>query len=316
MKLLAAVIAALCLVPAVAHADVPEDADWTEAYIETQGEPTLHVDILKPEGDAGGRQDCRRSCPSARTSATAARRCPARRRPARDRPSSRWSDLIEGGKVFEKRLRAGVGRPARLRRARRAATTSAGTGEQARRQARRRVGDAASRGRPARSACTASPTTAGPRSWRSTPSRRASPPRSSSRRSSTATGRSTRTASTTTSGWYNTPALYQAIDAGPPSIFDSPQYIAGAAAGHQPRLLRAEHRAAERDARDRRLQFWDDARAAERGARLRRPDAVVARLHRREHEARQLPARVHDAHRARSACGPASTTTSAATRPS
>jgi uncharacterized protein len=36
------------------------------------------------------------------------------------------------------------------------------------------------------------------------------------------------------SGWYTTPGLYQAIDAQPPSLFDSPQYFAGAALGTNP----------------------------------------------------------------------------------
>jgi uncharacterized protein len=35
-------------------------------------------------------------------------------------------------------------------------------------------------------------------------------------------------------GWYNTPAIYQASDAQPPSIFDSPEYIANAAQGTDP----------------------------------------------------------------------------------
>ena len=97
--LLIASVATLALA-APAVADVPENADWTEAYIETPGEPTLHADILKPKGtpeDAklpvilsigpyhghGGQ-----STPNGPSDA--------------DRPSTRWTDLIEDGGIFEK----------------------------------------------------------------------------------------------------------------------------------------------------------------------------------------------------------------------
>ena len=48
------------------------------------------------------------------------------------------------------------------------------------------------------------------------------------------------------SGWYGTPALYQGIDAHPPSVFDSPEYFAGAALGFNPACYAAEHRPADR----------------------------------------------------------------------
>jgi predicted acyl esterase len=47
---LLAVLAAAALLPAPASADVPENAEYFEAYIETPGEPTLHADVLRPKG--------------------------------------------------------------------------------------------------------------------------------------------------------------------------------------------------------------------------------------------------------------------------
>ena len=48
---LATCIAALLLLPAVASAEVPEDAVWSEDYIVTPGQPTLHVGVLGRLGD-------------------------------------------------------------------------------------------------------------------------------------------------------------------------------------------------------------------------------------------------------------------------
>lgn len=98
-----AALAALLLLslPSVAAADVPAGADWKELYIPAGGpdEPQLHADVLRPKGlpdtaptpvilaigpyfGHGGQ-----STPNGESS---------------DRPSNRFDDMIEGGKVFER----------------------------------------------------------------------------------------------------------------------------------------------------------------------------------------------------------------------
>jgi predicted acyl esterase len=99
LLLLVAVLAASALLPAQALADVPEGAEYTEAYIETPGEPTLHADVLRPKGFKdtdktpvilsigpyfGHAED------------------PTAPNLAATPPSDRFDDMIDGGKVFER----------------------------------------------------------------------------------------------------------------------------------------------------------------------------------------------------------------------
>ena len=107
-SLLIASLAALALA-APAAADVPENADWTEAYIETAGEPTLHADILKPKGTP---EDAKlpvilaigpyHSHYGQTTPAGAADGGEPNPDPNHFRPSNRWDDLIGDGKLFER----------------------------------------------------------------------------------------------------------------------------------------------------------------------------------------------------------------------
>src|SRR3712207_168248 len=91
---------ALLLLPAAATAEVPANATWEEAYITTPGEPTLHVDILKPKGVEEGKK-----LPAivsvgpyfAHSGST-----PDGPTPTNEGPTLRWADLIEGGKIFER----------------------------------------------------------------------------------------------------------------------------------------------------------------------------------------------------------------------
>ena len=105
--LLIASLAAL-LLAAPAAADVPENADWTEAYIETEGEPTLHADILKPKGTP---EDAKlpvilaigpyHSHFGQTTPNGVADGGEPNTDPDYFRPSNRWDDLIGDGKLFE-----------------------------------------------------------------------------------------------------------------------------------------------------------------------------------------------------------------------
>ena len=101
IRLLCALAAVACAFPAAtASADVPAGADWTEKYIATPGQPTLHADVFRPKGfkdtqktpvilaigpyfGHGGQ-----STPDAPGGA--------------NRPSNRFDDMIDGGKVFQR----------------------------------------------------------------------------------------------------------------------------------------------------------------------------------------------------------------------
>ena len=57
-------------------------------------------------------------------------------------------------------------------------------------------------------------------------------------------------------GWYATPGLYQAIDASPPSVFDTPQYQAGAVKGNDPACY-WQNIAEQNATQDRDNPFWN-----------------------------------------------------------
>src|SRR4028118_1503916 len=105
-----AAVAAALLLPASAPAEVPEGADWFEAYIETPGEPTLHVDVMVPKGTKVDGAEL----PSivsvgpyfAHTGST-----PDSATPTNAGPQLRWKDLIDGGKIFDKGHAAVPARP-------------------------------------------------------------------------------------------------------------------------------------------------------------------------------------------------------------
>ena len=93
----------------------------------------------------------------------------------------------------------------------------------------------------------------------------------------------------------------------PPTIFDNPAYAQGVAKGTDPACY-AQNIAEQNATMDKSDPFWQARDLVPRAQRHRRPDAVVARLPRRQHEARQLPRRLGDARPARTAPGSASTT--------
>jgi len=96
--LILAAFAAALMLPAAAAAEVPEGTTWQEAYIETPNEPTLHADVMIPEGKETTKNPVILSIGPyfAHSGSTTLET------PTDEGPQLRWADLIEGGKIFEK----------------------------------------------------------------------------------------------------------------------------------------------------------------------------------------------------------------------
>ena len=96
--LLAAALAAALMLPAAAVAEMPEGASWQEAYIETPDEPTLHADVMIPNGKEGQKLPVILSIGPyfAQDGSTLPDD------PFAEGPQLRWKDLMEGGKIFER----------------------------------------------------------------------------------------------------------------------------------------------------------------------------------------------------------------------
>ncbi len=227
---LAVCVAALLLFPATALAEVPENADWSEEYIVTPGEPTLHVDILKPKGVEPGTK-----LPSivsvgpyfAHTGST-----PDGPTPTNQGPTLRWADLIEEAQIFERGyaliqvdLRGfggsagcndfgGPGEQTDVKRAVEWTTSQPWSNGKAALYGKSYDGWTGVMGLSEKpkglaAAIIQSPIIDGYRTLYNHGVHYGS-------------------------GWYGTPALYQGIDAMPPSPFDSPEYFAGSATGTNP----------------------------------------------------------------------------------
>ncbi|HEX2084776.1 MAG TPA: CocE/NonD family hydrolase [Solirubrobacteraceae bacterium] len=93
---LLAVLAALALPAAAAAAPVPEGAAWTEAWIPTPDGEELHADVLRPAGAKGRTPVIAIVSPYLGHSVDDGNES---RDPG---PSSRFHDLFEGGRVFER----------------------------------------------------------------------------------------------------------------------------------------------------------------------------------------------------------------------
>jgi predicted acyl esterase len=94
-----ALIAAIGLPAASARAEVPPNARWSEAYIETPGEPRLHADVLLPKAAAAGTRlpvvlSIGPYFPHGGEAGP--------KSPANQGPQLRWRDLIEQGHLFER----------------------------------------------------------------------------------------------------------------------------------------------------------------------------------------------------------------------
>jgi hypothetical protein len=87
----AAALVALLAPGAAAAGEVPAKANWTEAYIQTPGEPTLHVDVLTPKS----------APPGAKLPAIVSVG-PYFGHTGQGGPTLRFRDLIEQGKIFER----------------------------------------------------------------------------------------------------------------------------------------------------------------------------------------------------------------------
>ena len=233
MKFLPAIaaVAAALLLPASALAEVPEGADWFEAYIETPGEPTLHVDVMVPKGTKIEGAEL----PSivsvgpyfAHTGST-----PDTATPTNSGPQLRWKDLIDGAKIFEKGY-ALVQVDLRGFGASSGCNDFGGRGEQidVKRAVEWTVSQKWSNGRAGLYGKSYD-------AWTGVMGLDEKPKGLAAAIIQSPIIDGYRTLYNNGvhygSGWYGTPALYQSIDAMPPSPFDSPEYFAGAATGTNP----------------------------------------------------------------------------------
>ncbi len=95
-RVLILALALLALVPAVASAQVPAGATWTQAYVDTPDGERLHVDVLRPAG-----------LPADARTPVIAVISPYLGHGAQDptatpQPSGRFNGFFEGAKVFER----------------------------------------------------------------------------------------------------------------------------------------------------------------------------------------------------------------------
>jgi predicted acyl esterase len=226
----AAVVAAL-LFPATSLAEVPANADWFEAYIETPGEPTLHVDVMVPKGTKLETAKLPLIVSVGPYFGHAGESVPGSSID-NDGPQLRWADLIEGGKIFEKGY-ALVQVDLRGFGASAGCNDFGGRGEQT--DVKRAVEWATSQPWSNGKAGLYGKSYDG---WTGVMGLSEKPKGLAAAiiQSPIIDGYRTlyQNGVHYDYGWYATPALYQAIDANPPTPFDSPEYIAGAATGFNP----------------------------------------------------------------------------------
>ena len=230
--LLAAALAAALMLPAAAQAEVPPNADWTETWIPGTpgGDPALHVDILKPKGtpDSVKLPAIVSVGPYFNHSGST----PDGINPTAQGPNDRWKDLIEEGKLFERGY-ALVLVDLRGFGASEGCNDFGGPGEQA--DSRRAVEWTASQ-----------PWSTGKvgmwgksyDAWTEVMALDEKPKGLAATVIQAPIIDGYRTLYMRgvhyAAGWYATPALYQSIDAMPPSIFDSPEYFLHSALGTNP----------------------------------------------------------------------------------
>ena len=247
-----AVLAAVVLPTTAASAAVPAGAEWTEQYIETPGQPKLHVDVFRPKGlketdktpvilsigpyfGHGGQ-----STPNG---------------DATDRPSTRFNDMIEGGKVFQRGYTVvyadlrGFGGSS-------GCNDFGGPGEQA--DTKRAVEWAASQ-----------PWSTGKvgmwgksyDGWTQVMALDEKPKGLAAAiiQSPIIDGYRTlyQDGVHYDAGWYATPGLYQQIDAIPPAPGDNPAYLQGYATGFNPACY-AQNIGTQNTTLDHNAQFWKD----------------------------------------------------------
>jgi predicted acyl esterase len=226
---LACTAALLLLLPATAAAEVPSDADWSEDYIVTPGQPTLHVDVLKPKGAEPGTKLPAIVSVGPYFGHSGSPDAP---NPTAQGPVLRWQDLIEGAKIFQRGYALvqvdlrGFGGSA-------GCNDFGGPGEQT--DVKRAVEWTTSQPWSTGKAALYGKSYDG---WTGVMGLSEKPKGLAAAIIQSPIIDGYRTLFNHgvhyDSGWYATPGLYQGYDAMPPSAFDSPQYFVGSATGTNP----------------------------------------------------------------------------------
>jgi predicted acyl esterase len=226
--LLTAALGALA-VAAPAGAKVPDGADWTEAYIETPGQPTLHADVMRPKG-----------LPDSQKTPVILAIGPyfahggqsAPEDPTAVGPNGRFDDLLTDGKVFQRGYTV-VYADLRGFGGSQGCNDFGGKGEQI--DVKRAVEWAASQTWSTGKVGMWGKSYDG---WTQVMALDEKPKGLAAAviQSPIIDGYRTlyQNGVHYDSGWYGTPALYQSIDAIPPTVNDSPDYFLGAATGMNP----------------------------------------------------------------------------------
>ena len=240
---------ALLLLPASAHAAVPEGTEWTEAYFSSGDGTMLHADVIRPK-DAGKTPVILAIGPYF---GHAGSQGAIDYDPTREAPNERFKDLWEEGKIFERGYTM-VQVDLRGFGASEGCNDFGGPGEQADVKAAvewaasqdwstgkvgmwgksydgwTQVMGLAQKPRGLAAAVIQSPIIDGYRALYMNGVHY-------------------------DAGWYATPGLYQNIDASPPTIFDTPQYYAGTAKGTDPACY-AQNIAEQNTTSEKSDPFW------------------------------------------------------------
>jgi predicted acyl esterase len=229
MRLPLVVCIAALLFPAVASAEVPPDADWSEDYIVTPGQPTLHVDILKPKNAEPGVKLPAIVSVGPYFGHTGSPDSP---NPTAQGPVLRWQDLIEEAKIFQRGY-ALVQVDLRGFGGSSGCNDFGGPGEQV--DVKRAVEWTTSQPWSTGKAALYGKSYDG---WTGVMGLSEKPKGLAAAIIQSPIIDGYRTLYNHgvhyDSGWYATPALYQAYDSMPPSAFDSPEYFVGSATGTNP----------------------------------------------------------------------------------
>ncbi|HEV2811907.1 MAG TPA: CocE/NonD family hydrolase [Solirubrobacteraceae bacterium] len=253
MPLLALVL--LALLPAAAHAAVPPGTTWSEHYIDSGDGTKLHVDVIRPENGPAKMPTILAVGPYfAHIGSTGAVGFP-NFDPRRSGPNERFKDLWTEGKIFERGYTM-VQADLRGFGASEGCNDFGGPGEQA--DVKAVVEWAASQewsngkiGMWGKSYDAWTQVMALANKPKGLAAAVIQSPIIDGYRALYMNGVHY------DAGWYATPALYQNIDASPPTIFDKPEYYQGVAKGTDPACY-AQNIAEQNATSDKSAPFWQE----------------------------------------------------------